>query len=183
MNNRMARNRMDGCREFDARLMDAAAEPVDLDESLRSHVDACPRCAAALDDYRWTSNAIHEAFARGPSQPRARLLRLPALAALAAVFLLALTAGWLMHSGLTGKTVPGSPARDLATEGLSVRPEQDAVVHLFGDQHARIESGTSTFVIRDSSSLVETPLGPLNCDACEFTVSVDPCAGAASLNG
>lgn len=73
-----------------------------------------------------------------------------------------------------------APAEKQLASTLSVSSSYDAVVTLMGPGKARIENGTSTFDIRDGRSVVETPIGEVSCDDCEFTVQVQDC-GAQSL--
>ncbi|MFH0945838.1 MAG: hypothetical protein V2A76_11620 [Planctomycetota bacterium] len=154
----------DGCPEFDERLMDLAVQPV-ADPLLEAHLAICERCRHAHEQYLDTARVVSAAFTLGPPPARRRSLR-PVVHALAATILAA--AGVLLAASF-------KPLEEQSS--MSVHPEEGTTVHLRGPGRAVIESGTSTFVIRDPEMVVETPAGLISCDNCEFTVQVEECEG------
>ncbi len=173
--------RWDGCPEFDARLIDLAAEPVAATE-VEAHVATCARCRDALDRYEFTGRAIAAALMIVPDPPAAaprpaRAARFDrttswAAATVAATLVVAAT---VLLTTFRAPTPPLEVVPRAATPSLAVLPEDGAVIQYIAPDHARIETGTSTFVIRDGASVVETPVGPMTCDGCEFTVAVGSC--------
>lgn len=169
-------DRWDGCAEFDARLIDLAAEPIAAPD-VEAHVATCERCRDALDRYELAGRAVSAALTIVPDvvAPRVRADRAPRLEAipsLAAAVLMVAAAVALLTLRPLAVAHPGTPS-------LAVLPEDGAVIQYIAPDHARIETGKSTFVIRDGASIVETPVGPVTCDGCEFTVAVGSCCASA----
>lgn len=176
-----SRRPMEGCPEFDERLIDLVAEPFAPPE-LEAHLATCDDCRDALAGYRDTGRAIAAAFttlggcAESESVPTRTLRPHPITLAAAALFF-SVTA-WMLRTPTpdSSSATPVTAALAPSPATLAVAAHYDAIVSLVGPTTARIEEGTSTFVIRDGRSVVETPIGPLSCDDCEFTVQVRSCA-------
>ncbi|MFG0320123.1 MAG: hypothetical protein ACF8XB_22820 [Planctomycetota bacterium JB042] len=170
----------DACPEFDARLAELAADPYAPPE-VEAHLATCDRCRLARDDYREAGRAVAAAFttlggppAAAPARPSRRLRLEPV--SLAAAFLLVGVASWLLRTPVDRAPEAAAVAAAEPSGTLAVAARYDAIVSLVGPGTARIEDGTSTFLIRDGRSVVETPIGDLSCDDCEFTVQVRTCA-------
>ena len=166
----MSRQIQDGCPEYDERLMDLTVQPI-ADPLLEAHLAICDRCRYAHEQYLETARVVGAAFTVGPQPLQQRRQSLRPVHALAAAILTA--AGVLLASFF-------HRAEELSS--LSVHPEEGTVVRLLGPSRAVIESGTSTFVIRDPEMVVETPAGLISCDSsCEFTVHVEQCEACAPV--
>ncbi len=174
----------DGCREFDAELVELALTGAAA-SSIEEHVARCARCEAALAKYRSTEQALHSAFLDAPhSTPsfRARRLRAAEVLRAAGYLVIVGAVAWIVRVGApaaapmpTHRDSTAGTALDLGP-ALAVHPVADADVELLAPHHARIDRGQSAFTIHDPRSVVDTPVGPLSCDACEFSVRVDPSA-------
>lgn len=137
------RDQLDGCTEFDLRVLDSVFAPAP-DAELDRHLSTCPRCTRARRHYLRTSDALNAVFSAAPagaasSGMGARGLRTLALAA--AVLL----AGAALLVGL------------LADRGL---------------EHGEIRAGSGTFVATRAMSVV-TPLGIVEADQATFRVTVE----------
>lgn len=166
----------DGCVGFDEQLMDLAVQPVATPE-LEAHIAICVDCQVALEQYADTAKVISASLTLGGAEPTgpsgtagpdrpppvrragSRILSLLAASLLTAAASLLLGVNW----------------SDPLPPTISVLPMKGAIVQLMGPDRAVIQEGTSTFVIRDGTSVVETPVGPVSCDSCEFTVEIGSC--------
>jgi hypothetical protein len=148
------RRSLASCPGDDA-LLDAALGV--LAPSLAAHLVGCPACHRTFAEYRQVAGVARTALAR-----RVPALRIVAAAAVLLIATLVLTPSTSRFA---------APAEQL----LSVFPHSGADVRLASPYVARIAGGTSTFVLNDPRSVVETPFGPISCArTCEFTVEIEP---------
>jgi hypothetical protein len=154
--------RLDGCAEFDARLLEGAFAP-SPDARLDAHLVGCARCRRARDRYLATADALAAALApesavepqassaaRGHGRHRAWLLA--AAGTLAAAVVLA----WLSLRG----------------PDVSVTTLRGALASFEDAEHIRLEAGMARFHVRRGSLEVATPLGTVRCTSGAFTVDV-----------
>ena len=163
-------SRLDGCAEYDERLLEAAFSP-SPDAELDRHLAQCARCRAARERYLSTGDAIAAALAIVPGPPvaapaRNRIGRPLLLAACAAAALI------LAIVLLRSRQEPGFSVRALG-EGVNLVEEPGRV---------RLDLGTAQFVVDRGPLVVATPLGVARCDAGTFTLSVGREAGDDPMN-
>lgn len=163
-------SRLDGCAEFDERLIEQAFSPSPYAE-LDRHLVQCARCRAARERYLSTGDALAAALAIVPEPPvaapaRNRLGRpfLLAACAVAALVLAIVLLRSRQEPGITVQTIDGE---------VSFAEEPGRV---------RVERGTARFLVDRGPLVVDTPLGVARCAAGTFTLSVAREGGDESMN-
>ncbi|HVS12044.1 MAG TPA: carboxypeptidase-like regulatory domain-containing protein [Planctomycetota bacterium] len=155
--------RLDGCAEFDARLLEGAFAP-SPDARLDAHLAGCGRCRSARDRYLATADALAGALASeegaAPAAPRfvrgRTVRRAWLLAGAASLAAAAAVAAWIA----------------LRPADFSVTTLQGAVASFEDAEHIRLEAGKARFHVRRGSLEVATPLGTVRCTSGAFTVDV-----------
>ncbi|MEW6745656.1 MAG: carboxypeptidase regulatory-like domain-containing protein [Planctomycetota bacterium] len=163
MNDKPRREDLDGCAEFDARLIDSVFAP-SPDAELDRHLSQCERCRCARDRYLRTADALGAALSLGEagtagtkSWPRTRRLRHVAVA-VAFIAAAALLLVWLF----TGSEIAA----------FGIVPQTGAQLTRVGDSEARLDLGTATFMVARLEAVVETPVGVIRSEEAHFAVSV-----------
>ncbi|MFN0006965.1 MAG: carboxypeptidase regulatory-like domain-containing protein [Planctomycetota bacterium] len=165
----MARN-LDGCAEFDERLIEQAFSP-SPDAELDRHLVACPRCRAARERYLATGDALGAALAvvpdsRGAAPVRRRSRRPLLIAACAAALVILVIV----------------LSRSRQEREFTVQSIEGEVNFAEDPGHVRVDLGRARFDVERGPLVVDTPLGVARCDSGSFTLSVAREGGIESMN-
>jgi len=154
--------RLDGCAEFDARLLEGAFAP-SPDARLDAHLAGCARCRRARDRYLATADALAAALApEGAVQPQAS----------SAVPGHGRRRAWLLAGAATLAAAAVAAWIALRPADVSVTTFQGAVASFEDVEHVRLEAGSARFQVRRGSLEVATPLGTVRCASGAFTVEI-----------
>jgi hypothetical protein len=193
-------DRLDGCPEFDERLLESAfSAPVD--HELDAHVAACARCRSARARYAETMEVLGESLSGDPETGEARRnpvlvpgsdsVRIPADArAPASIPIRSRRSGMkprtratlLATASLATLLLGIAILRSVDEPGFTVHTIQGVVSFPGGPGRIRLEEGAAEIRVETGPLVLETALGTARCDQGSFTASLSSGGGIEPMN-